>query len=63
MSLGSILCHVWNLLDSNRCLELFSESLQLMSQHVLKNCPRLQNDADVDLSSIEGTLDPGPLDI
>ena len=29
----------------------------------LKNCLRLQNDADVDLSSTEGTLDPGPSDI
>jgi len=61
MSLGSILCHVWKLLDSNRCLELFSDSLQLVIQHGLNNCPWLQNGFDVDPGSIEGTLDPGPL--
>ena len=40
MSVGSILCHVWNLLDSNRCPELFSDSLQLMIQHVFLRIAR-----------------------
>ena len=61
LSLASILSRGWKLQDSNCCLEVFSNILQMMIQLFSENCQWLQNDFDVDPDSAEGTLHPGLL--
>ena len=59
LSLGSILCHMWKLMDSNRSLDLFSKILQLIMQHFLES-PVVAKWFDVDPGCIEHQIQPAP---